>query len=424
MPPSCMSVALPDGAAVPKLRGTVTLPDGRTLPVDCALTPSAIAELGLAQQLGGAVQARSHGRADAAADLRTLVSKCKSCRAELSKMHRQLNALERTVHKELKATKHEALAAARRVAPQSQDYAPIGWIESCFTERNGTPRQPGLAPAARSRLRVRCGNNPAHTLAGVESYSHVWLLFHFHRNRGVGAYSKSKVRPPRLDGAPVGVFGCRSPHRPNPIGLSLVRVDSVDGDSLVFRGADLIDGTPVLDIKPYLPYADAPRADGGVRAPDWVETGGKPRLGVEMSDDAREQLTRLCSAGPEGGARAAAAAGGEEESSAAGADVAARPPLRFFGGDPAALSAALVQLLEADPRSVYRKQKCEGEELRVRVDGIEARCRFGDRTAHVLSVRAARPAEAGAEGGVESEDPDDEADDEFQFQDEFGADGT
>ena len=91
------------------------------------------------------------------------------------------------------------------------------------SRRNGTPRQPGLARAARSRLQVTWGNHPAHTTAGLEAFSHVWLLFVFHNNRG-DEVVKSKAKPPRLGGAPAGIFGCRTPHRPNPIGLSLVQV--------------------------------------------------------------------------------------------------------------------------------------------------------------------------------------------------------
>ena len=101
--------------------------------------------------------------------------------------------------------------------------SPIGWIESCFAEKNGTPRQPSVAPSARARLRLRWGTNPAHAADGLSAFSHVWLLWVFDRNGGAAV--KAKVRPPRLGGAPTGVFACRTPHRPNPIGLSLVRLD-------------------------------------------------------------------------------------------------------------------------------------------------------------------------------------------------------
>ena len=149
---------------------------------------------------------------------------------------------------------------------------PIGRLESCFSHRNGTPRQPGLAPSAVSKLRINWGTCPSHTLDGLSEFSHVWLIFLFDQNRGGLEVVKAKVKPPRLGGAHTGLFACRTPHRPNPIGLSLVTLERVEGDTLHLLGADLIDGTPILDVKPYIPYADSPSAAPGsacVRAPAW-----------------------------------------------------------------------------------------------------------------------------------------------------------
>ena len=97
-------------------------------------------------------------------------------------------------------------------------------------------------------------NNPDHSLIGLEGFSHVWLLWVFHADSGVAI--KAKVAPPRLGGTRVGVFSTRSPHRPANIGLTLAKVEEVKGDTVTLSGIDLINGTPVLDIKPYIPAYD------------------------------------------------------------------------------------------------------------------------------------------------------------------------
>lgn len=136
---------------------------------------------------------------------------------------------------------------------------PIGCIESCFKEKNGIPRQPSICPTSKANLSINIEGftNPEHSLLGLEKFSHVWIIFHFHKNTNKNV--KAKVKPPRLDGAKVGVFASRSPHRPNPIGLTLAKLNGIIGNTLLLSGIDLLDGTPVLDIKPYVPdYDEAP----------------------------------------------------------------------------------------------------------------------------------------------------------------------
>ncbi|XP_043916936.1 tRNA (adenine(37)-N6)-methyltransferase [Protopterus annectens] len=135
---------------------------------------------------------------------------------------------------------------------------PVGYIESCFTEKNGTPRQPAICSLSRACLKIQKSvfNNPEHSLIGLEQFSHVWLLFVFHKNGHLS--SKAKVKPPRLNGAKTGVFSTRSPHRPNAIGLTLAKLENVEGGTLYLSGIDMIDGTPVLDIKPYIADYDCP----------------------------------------------------------------------------------------------------------------------------------------------------------------------
>lgn len=137
----------------------------------------------------------------------------------------------------------------------------IGHIHTVYPEKFGIPRQSGLSNAALSYITLEgeCKNQDC--LRGLEEYSHIWLLWGFHANHH-GGWSPT-VRPPRLGGnLRKGVFATRSPYRPNPIGLScveLVRIDlSEPGNPiLITRGADMMDGTPIYDIKPYLPYTDS-----------------------------------------------------------------------------------------------------------------------------------------------------------------------
>lgn len=145
---------------------------------------------------------------------------------------------------------------------------PIGYIRSDFKEKFGVPRQSGRAPSLSAEIVLLPEFRNPDFFRGIEEFSHLWLLFDFSQTREAG-YSPT-VRPPRLGGNKrVGVFASRSPFRPNHIGLSCVRLAELkqtqnEGVVLVVTGADLLDGTPILDIKPYLPYADSrPQATGG-----------------------------------------------------------------------------------------------------------------------------------------------------------------
>lgn len=150
------------------------------------------------------------------------------------------------------------------------NFETIGTIRSCYKEKFGIPRQAGLVPTATATLELLPPFNRAEAFNGLEGFSHLWLLFLFHGNDRQGW--KATVRPPRLGGnARLGVFATRSPFRPNPIGLSAVELERIEHQSgkvvLHLKGVDLLDGTPIIDIKPYIPYADAiPTARGGFAA--------------------------------------------------------------------------------------------------------------------------------------------------------------
>ena len=134
--------------------------------------------------------------------------------------------------------------------------SPIGYVRSCFREKFAIPRQPHLAPAACGVLELVAPFDQPQALAGLEQVSHIWLLFLFHQ--ALESIPRLRVRPPRLGGNQfVGVFATRATHRPNGIGQSVVKLEKIEPRRLWLSGIDLLDGTPVLDIKPYVPYADA-----------------------------------------------------------------------------------------------------------------------------------------------------------------------
>ena len=221
-----------------------------------------------------------------------------------------------------------------------------------FREKFGIPRQSGLVEEARARIELVAPFDRAEAFREIGGFSHLWLLWVAHQ--AAGDMKSMTVRPPRLGGnRKVGVFASRSPFRPNPIGLSVVRLLEVDTaarpPALVVAGADLLDGTPVIDIKPYLPYADAvPDASGGFAqfAPDRVFT-------VTFSPAAKAFLDSR--------------------------------------DDGEYLRALITRLLELDPRPAYREQ--ETAAYAFRVEDVDVRWRVeGDRI-EVTGFDVVRPAE-------------------------------
>ena len=166
---------------------------------------------------------------------------------------------------------------------------PIAHIRTPFPEKFGIPRQSGRVEEITGRIEFLPAYRNPDALRRITEFSHLWLLFDFSEAHRAGF--TPTVRPPRLGGNErVGVFASRSPFRPNPIGLSAVRLLRVEhteakGDVLIVAGADLLDGTPIFDIKPYLPFADSiPEASGGYAAAltghclrvDWSLIGQNP----------------------------------------------------------------------------------------------------------------------------------------------------
>lgn len=174
------------------------------------------------------------------------------------------------------------------------EFSPIATIHSCYRTKFGIPRQSGLIDEARGSLELLPPYNQPNTIRGLEEFSHIWVIFVFSENLRDGW--KATVRPPRLGGDKrIGVFASRSPFRPMPIGLSAMRLEGIEihprGKILLnVSGLDLMDGTPVLDIKPYLPYTDSiPDAKGGFAPTAPPEAP----LSVEFSEEADRSLEKL-----------------------------------------------------------------------------------------------------------------------------------
>jgi len=173
----------------------------------------------------------------------------------------------------------------------------IGYVRCDYKEKFGIPRQSGLTDCATAFIEMLPPYNQAEAFRGLDGFSHIWLLWDFSRAHKNGF--TATVKPPKLGGNQrMGVFATRSPFRPNNIGLSSVKLlDIIYNEEtgcvhgLVVSGADILDGTPVYDIKPYLPYTDShPDAAGG-----WTDSLDIPELSVRFSDDITAKLETIFS---------------------------------------------------------------------------------------------------------------------------------
>lgn len=229
------------------------------------------------------------------------------------------------------------------------EFEQIGIIHSPFKEKFGIPRQSGLVPEVSATLDLLPPYNRPEVVAGLDGYSHIWIQFVFHGvQRG---HWKARVRPPRLGGnRRVGVFASRSPFRPNPLGLSVVKLESVEatarGVSLQLAGIDLLDGTPVLDIKPYVAYADS---IGDARC-GFAQTKPDVRLKIVFTALAERQLERR--------------------------------------DDGSAMRRLITALLETDPRPAYSSETQTDREYGIHLHDFDLRWRVREQTAEVLELVA------------------------------------
>ena len=186
------------------------------------------------------------------------------------------------------------------------EITPIAHIRTDFGSKFGVPRQSGVVDQLRARIVFEPAYRNPDALRGLTDFSHLWLIWHFSEVKQEG-WSPT-VRPPRLGGnTRMGVFATRSPYRPNPIGLSAVKIVSVDlhtpeGPVITVAGADLMDGTPILDLKPYLAYADShPDAKGGFiegLTDRSVEVVCDPALLEGLPEETRESLLAVLAHDP------------------------------------------------------------------------------------------------------------------------------
>ena len=158
---------------------------------------------------------------------------------------------------------------------------PVAYYRGPFGSKFGIPRQSSLADV-RGRIVFTEAYRNREALRGLEGFGRIWLIWGFSANKPAKGEWQPTVRPPRLGGnTAMGVWATRSPYRPNPLGLSCVEVEQIDGLEIIVKGADLMDGTPIYDIKPYVPYADAFLA----AAAGFASEAPQPLLEVEIPEN-------------------------------------------------------------------------------------------------------------------------------------------
>ncbi len=219
---------------------------------------------------------------------------------------------------------------------------PIAILHSDFPTKFGIPRQSGLTPSLRAEIVFEPEYRDVNALRGLDGFSHLWLIWGFSGIAEKDSFSPM-VKPPRLGGnTRMGVFATRSPFRPNPIGLSSVRLEAMEarphsGTVLIVSGADLMDGSPIYDIKPYLPYTDShPDAKGGFSEAQLSYT-----LDVDFPAELQQQI-------------------------------------------PADKRAALIEALRQDPRPAYRDDPAE--RYGFYYAGFDVRFTVSDGAAHVIEL--------------------------------------
>lgn len=229
-------------------------------------------------------------------------------------------------------------------------FAQIGVIRSPYKEKFAVPRQPGLVKSGGGELHLIAPYNQADAVRGLEAFSHLWLLFIFHQTMEGGW--RPTVRPPRLGGnARMGVFATRSTFRPNPIGMSLVELKGIrcQGEQVILElgSLDLVDGTPVVDIKPYLPFAEAlPEAKAS-----YAQQAPQATMPVGFTPELAEHLPQL---------------------------ETRYPHLRQF----------IIEVLAQDPRPAYRQQEEAGKEYAVWLLDFNVRWRVTDAGFEVFALEA------------------------------------
>lgn len=231
----------------------------------------------------------------------------------------------------------------------SFSFSPIGIIHSPYKQKFAIPRQPGLVTAAHGKLELVLDENHSELVRDIEQHSHLWLIFVFHGTSEQGW--KPLVKAPRLGGnKKTGVLATRSTFRPNPIGMSAVKLNGISkiGNNLALEisGLDLLDGTPILDIKPYIPYSDSLKQARSVMAPSAEQT----HYTIGFSDDAQQQLNHF-------------------ETN--------YPDLQLF----------IEQVLSQDPRPAYKKANTKLQEYGMSLYDLNIRWQIHNNQCTVLDIK-------------------------------------
>jgi tRNA-Thr(GGU) m(6)t(6)A37 methyltransferase TsaA len=231
-------------------------------------------------------------------------------------------------------------------------FEPIGILNSCFDEKFGVARQSMLIPEARGVLKLFPNPKFQNAFNYLDGFSHLWIIYVFDRNIEKGW--QSTVQPPRVD-APknIGVFASRSPHRPNSIGMSVAKIERIDGNEIHVSGIDILNNTPVLDIKPYLPFADShPQAISG-----WA-SAEIAKYSVSFSDESLQTINE--------------------------AGTTYHPNFQQF----------LIQILELDPRPTSQKithplhdPKSEGHPFAFRLYNFDIKWKIQNAGIHVVELQ-------------------------------------
>ena len=254
---------------------------------------------------------------------------------------------------------------------------PIGIVRSDLKSKAEAARQPAAATGTGARIELHPGQHFEHALEDLDGWERIWVLFWFHLNESW----RPKVLPPRSATGRKGVFATRSPHRPNPLGLSVVRLERIDGLTLHVRDVDLLDGTPVLDIKPYVPYTDAYPDSAMGWLHDEVVAGPLPASGVTPPDPIAAYAVNFDALAAEQAAWIEARTGLE-------------------------LRARITATLMLGPQPhAYRRIRRQGPDYRLKVKEWRVQFSLHERAVRVLSIASGyRPAEIAKSAGT-GEDP-------------------